>query len=247
MAASKIEWTEKTWNPVTGCDKISPGCKFCYAEVMAGRLKLMGQPNYRDGFQVTLQPNMLDLPRTWKKGQRVFVNSMSDLFHVNVPLEYIQQVFGVMVECPQHEFQILTKRAERLANLAPSLPWPANVWMGVSVENAKYMGRMDHLRKVPATVRFVSAEPLLGPLPEMNLAGMHWVIVGGESGHKSQVRAMEEAWVSDIIHQCKTAGVACFVKQMGKVWAWKHGLKGKGGDPEHWPQDLRIREYPHRS
>jgi protein gp37 len=208
-----IEWTDETYNPLSGCDKISPGCAHCYAEVMAKRLQRMGQPNYRDGFKLTFHPHMLDRPRRWKRPRMIFVNSMSDLFHVGVPLEYIQRVFTVMRETPQHTYQVLTKRADRLASLAPEIDWPANVWQGVSVENRRFTDRIDHLRTVPATVRFLSLEPLLGPLPNLNLEGIHWVIVGGESGNGA--RPMEEAWVRDIKAQCDRAGVAFFFKQWG--------------------------------
>lgn len=210
---SGIEWTESTWNPVTGCSKISPGCKYCYAERLAERLQAMGQPNYKDGFKLTLQPHMLELPLTWRKPQTIFVNSMSDLFHADVPLAYIRRVFDVMVRAPQHRFQVLTKRAERLADAAGELPWPANVWMGVSVESAAYMHRIDRLRRVPAAVRFLSLEPLLGPLAALDLTGIDWVIVGGESGPGA--RPMDPAWVTDIRDQCERAGTAFFFKQWG--------------------------------
>jgi protein gp37 len=215
MAQSAIEWTDSTWNPVTGCDKISPGCKFCYAEVMARRLHAMGQSNYADGFQLTLQPHMLDKPLTWKKPQVIFVNSMSDLFHDSVPLAYIQQVFDVMRRAHWHEFQVLTKRAERLAELSPQLQWPKNVWMGVSVENAKYTARIDHLRQTAAAVKFLSIEPLLGPIPQLDVSGIDWVIVGGESGRTP--RPLKEAWVLEIMHQCDAANVPFFFKQWGGV------------------------------
>ena len=179
---SGIEWTESTWNPVTGCTKVSPGCKHCYAERMAERLQAMGQPNYRDGFALTLQPHMLELPLRWKKPQTIFVNSMSDLFHPDVPLDYIQRVFDVMKRAHWHRFQVLTKRAERLAEVDAQLAWAPNIWMGVSVESDKYRGRIDDLRKTGARTKFLSLEPLLGPLRELDLHGMQWVIVGGESG-----------------------------------------------------------------
>ncbi len=215
MAKSSIEWTESTWNPLTGCNKISPGCKHCYAERMAERLQAMGQPNYRNGFQLTLQPKMLQLPLTWKKPQMIFTNSMSDLFHVDVPLEYIQQVFDIMRRANWHTFQVLTKRADRLAAVNASLDWPDNVWMGVSVENSKYLERIDYLRLTGARTKFLSLEPLLGPLPAMKLTGIDWVIVGGESGPGARV--MEEEWVLEIRDQCQVAGVAFFFKQWGGV------------------------------
>ncbi len=213
MARSAIEWTEATWNPVTGCDKISPGCTHCYAETMSRRLKAMGQPNYRDGFKVALQPHMLERPLSWRRPQRIFVNSMSDLFHADVPLEYIAQVFATMERAHWHTYQILTKRAERLEALAPRLPWPAHVWMGVSVEREDYTFRIDHLRRTPARTRFLSIEPLLGPLPALDLSGIHWVIVGGESGPGA--RPMAEEWVVDIQAQCQRRGVPFFFKQWG--------------------------------
>jgi len=192
MARSSIEWTESTWNPVTGCDKVSPGCKHCYAETMARRLKAMGQPNYRQGFKLALHPAMLERPLTWRKPQMVFVNSMSDLFHKDVPLAFIQRVFDVMRRAEWHTFQVLTKRAERLED---------------------YTFRIDHLRRTPAAVKFLSLEPLLGPLPGLDLAGIDWVIVGGESGPRA--RPMERAWATDIRDQCRRAGVPFFFKQWG--------------------------------
>jgi protein gp37 len=211
---SKIEWTEASWNPVTGCDKISQGCKFCYAEVMAKRLQAMGQKNYADGFKVTLQPHMLDKPLKWTRPRLIFVNSMSDLFHKDVPLEYIRQVFDVMERASHHTFQVLTKRAERLEELAPKLPWPKNVWMGVSVENASAAFRVDHLRTVPAAVRFLSCEPLIGRTGRLNLEGIHWVIVGGESG--SSARPMHVEWARSLRDQCQENGVPFFYKQWGE-------------------------------
>lgn len=210
---SGIEWTESTWNPVTGCTKISQGCKFCYAERMAKRLQAIGQPNYRDGFRLTLQPQMLELPLRWKKPQTIFVNSMSDLFHQDVPLDYVRRVFDVMQRAHWHRFQVLTKRADRLAELGPALEWPANVWMGVSVENADHVDRIDHLRTTDARVKFLSLEPLLGPLENLELQGIDWAIVGGESGPKA--RPVEEEWILGIRDQCYRAGVAFFFKQWG--------------------------------
>lgn len=210
---SGIEWTEATWNPVTGCTKISPGCKHCYAERMAGRLQAMGQANYRNGFDLTLQPQMLELPLRWRKPQSIFVNSMSDLFHHDIPLPYVQQVFAVMQSASWHRFQVLTKRAERLAELSVFLPWPANVWMGVSVENAETLYRVDYLRGTLAAVKFLSLEPLLGPLPDLDLEAIDWVIVGGESGPGA--RAIEEDWVTEIRDKCRAAQVPFFFKQWG--------------------------------
>lgn len=210
---SAIEWTDATWNPVTGCTKVSPGCKNCYAERLALRLQAMGNPRYRNGFAMTLHPDQLALPLRWLQPRQIFVNSMSDLFHEAVPEQFICQVFDVMAKAHWHIFQILTKRAERLAALAPRLPWPENVWQGVSVENARYTWRIAYLRKVPAAIRFLSLEPLLGPIPYLELDGIHWVIVGGESGPRH--RPMDSAWVRDIRKQCLTAGIPFFFKQWG--------------------------------
>jgi protein gp37 len=210
---SAIEWTESTWNPVTGCTKISQGCKFCYAERMAERLEAMGQPNYRNGFRLTLQPQMLELPLTWKRPQKIFVNSMSDLFHKDVPPSYIHRVFDVMSRASWHRFQVLTKRADRLAELDSTLTWPDNVWMGVSVESSKHVDRIDDLRRTRARLKFLSLEPLLGPLPNLDLEDIDWAIVGGESGPKS--RPVDPDWILDIRDQCQKAGVAFFFKQWG--------------------------------
>ncbi len=219
--ASPIEWTESTWNPVTGCTKISPGCKNCYAKRMAERLRLMGQSNYVNGFDLTLQPQALDLPLRWKKPQRIFVNSMSDLFHDDVPLEFIQRVFGVMKDAHWHDFQVLTKRAERLERLSPSLLWTPNIWMGVSVENAHYTSRIDCLRRTGAAVKFLSIEPLIGPVGKIDLTGIHWVIAGGESGPGA--REMKREWVIDIRRQSRESRVAFFFKQWGGVNKKKTG------------------------
>lgn len=226
MAATTIEWTEATWNPVTGCSKLSAGCVNCYAERMAKRLQAMGQPNYRNGFEVTLHPHMLSLPLTWRKPRAIFVNSMSDLFHENVPLDFITEVFSVMQEAYWHRFQVLTKRAERLLELAPHLPWPANVWMGVTCERRDYVGRLDALRAVPAVMKFVSLEPLLGPMRRLDLRGLDWVIVGGESGPGA--RPMRPEWVTDIRDQCLDAEVAFFFKQWGGTCKKKAGRELDG-------------------
>lgn len=210
---SNIEWTEMTWNPVTGCTKVSQGCKHCYAERMAKRLTAMGAERYRNGFSVTLHPDLVDIPRGWRLPRVVFVNSMSDLFHDDIPLAYIQRVFATMRDCPRHTFQVLTKRSERLAELAPHLPWPENVWMGVSVEDARVLHRVADLQSVQAKVRFLSLEPLIGPLEHLPLDGIHWVIVGGESG--PQARPMRKEWVKDIFRQCRAAKVPFFFKQWG--------------------------------
>ena len=229
-AKSSIEWTEMTWNPVTGCVKISKGCTHCYAERMAKRLTAMGSSRYLDGFKPTLHHDLIDLPMRWKKPRTVFVNSMSDLFQEAVPDDFIARVFETMAACPQHTFQILTKRSGRVAALGSRLPWPANVWMGVSVENAQVLDRIDDLRAVPAQVRFLSCEPLIGPLGALDLAGIHWAIVGGESGPGA--RPMREAWAQDIREQCEDQGVAFFFKQWGGVRKEKFGrvLNGRTYD-----------------
>lgn len=213
MAQSSIEWTEMTWNPTTGCDKISAGCKFCYAEVMSKRLQAMGQEKYKNAFKLTLHPETLLLPYSWKKSKTVFVNSMSDLFHKKVPLDYIQKVFAVMNDNPLHTFQVLTKRADRLADVHRELKWTSNIRMGVSVEDHRAMYRIDFLRTTNAMVKFLSCEPLIGPLYELNLNNIDWVIVGGESGHKA--RAMNPEWVYDIQEVCTATKVPFFFKQWG--------------------------------
>jgi protein gp37 len=227
---SAIEWTDATWNPVTGCTKVSPGCKHCYAERLALRLQAMGNPRYRNGFQVTLHPDQLTLPLRWAEPRRIFVNSMSDLYHEAVPEAFIHQVFSVMARADWHVFQVLTKRAARLAELAPRLPWPTNVWQGVSVESARYVSRVAHLRTVPAQVRFLSVEPLLGAIPQLPLDGIHWVIVGGESGPNH--RPIDPAWVAAIRDQCLVAGVPFFFKQWGGRTAKSGGrlLDGRAWD-----------------
>jgi protein gp37 len=210
---STIEWTDATWNPVTGCTKISSGCRNCYAEKMSERLQAMGQANYKNGFELTLQPHMLERPLTWRKPKMIFVNSMSDLFHKDVPFEYIQKVFFVMYEAQQHIFQVLTKRSRRLKKLARYLPWPENVWMGVTVESKDYTNRIDNLCATDARVKFISFEPLLSPMPGLNLNGIDWVILGGESGPGS--RPMKKEWVIDIRDRCNAADVPFFFKQWG--------------------------------
>ena len=212
---SHIEWTEATWNPVTGCTKVSAGCKNCYAERLAKRLHLMGNGRYRNGFRLTLHEDVVDLPRSWKTGRKVFVNSMSDLFHDDVPLSFIQRVFETMRECPQHVFQVLTKRSARLQRIAGKIEWPDNVWMGVSVEDARVLARVDELREVPAAIRFLSCEPLIGSLAGINLRGIHWVIVGGESGPGA--RPMQIEWVREIFRACRSEKVPFFFKQWGGV------------------------------
>ncbi|MFQ5793195.1 MAG: DUF5131 family protein [Acidobacteriota bacterium] len=212
-AQSAIEWTDATWNPVTGCTKISPGCKNCYAERLALRLQAMGNPRYRAGFRVTLHYDEIDLPLRWRQPKRVFVNSMSDLFHEAVPESFVREVFNVMAKASWHTFQVLTKRADRLRELAPTLKWVPNIWQGVSVESSRYVSRIEKLREVPAAVRFLSLEPLLGPLPDLPLHGIDWVIVGGESG--ANHRPMKAEWACDIRDQCRGAGVPFFFKQWG--------------------------------
>lgn len=219
---STIEWTEATWNPTTGCDRISPGCDNCYALTLSRRLKAMGTTKYQNdgdprtsgpGFGLTLHPDALSIPLQWKTPRMVFVNSMSDLFHARVPLEFVRQVFQVIAETPQHTYQMLTKRARRLRRLANDLDWPPNLWMGVSVENREQLDRIDDLRQVPAAVRFLSCEPLLGPLTDLQLDGIGWVIAGGESGPRH--RPMHEDWVVEIRDTCNKADVPFFFKQWG--------------------------------
>lgn len=213
MAQSSIEWTEQTWNPVTGCTKISPGCKFCYAEKFAARLQSMGVENYRNGFKLTPHPHMIEKPLEWKKPSIIFVNSMSDLFHQDVPEDFIIAVFETMNKASWHQFQVLTKRPERVLEMNKKLRWTKNIWMGTSVENSDYTDRIDILRKTSAKIKFLSLEPLLGTLPDMNLKKIDWVIVGGESGFKA--RPMKQEWVEGIQEQCLEAGVPFFFKQWG--------------------------------
>ncbi len=235
-AGSSIEWTESTWNPVTGCTKVSPGCAHCYAERMALRLRAMGQQNYVNGFDLTLQPQALELPLRWKKPQRIFVNSMSDLFHDLVPDEFIARVFDVMNRAPWHQFQVLTKRSERLLEISPRLTWAPHIWMGVSVESARFTNRIDHLRKTNAHVKFLSLEPLLGPLENLNLAGIDWAIVGGESGPGA--RPMRPEWAQNIQEQCARANVAFFFKQWGGVNKKKTGRTLDGRTYDEMPQPI---------
>ena len=235
---SNIEWTEMTWNPVTGCTKISQGCKHCYAERMAKRLTAMGSDRYRNGFEVTLHPDLVDVPRGWRQPRVVFVNSMSDLFHDDIPLAYIQRVFATMRDCPHHTFQVLTKRSERLAEFAPYLPWPKNVWMGVSVEDARVVRRVADLQSTPAAVRFLSLEPLIGPLDDLPLDGIHWAIVGGESGPKA--RPMQKQWVNSLLRQCRAAKVPFFFKQWGGVRKDLTGRALNGRIYDEMPRGLRA-------
>jgi protein gp37 len=240
---SSIEWTEATWNPITGCAKVSPGCAHCYAEVFAERWRGIRGHHYEQGFDLRLWPERVDQPLRWRRPRRIFVNSMSDLFHEDVPVEYIERVFAVMVEAERHVFQILTKRAERLAELAPRLPWPANVWMGVTVENRRFVHRADYLRQVPAAVRFISAEPLLTELTKLDLTDIDWLIAGGESGPRA--RPLDLAWVEELAAKGATSGTAFFMKQLGTVRAKELGSRDrKGTDMELFPPTLRRREMP---
>ncbi|GAA3958284.1 DUF5131 family protein [Actinomadura viridis] len=266
MAATNIEWTHRdgfageTWNPSTGCDRISAGCDNCYALTMAKRLKAMGQAKYQNdgdprtsgpGFGLSVHEDALNLPYRWRKPRTVFVNSMSDLFHARVPKDFIRRVFEVMADTPQHTYQVLTKRSMRLRRMAADLEWPPNVWMGVSVEDATQLHRVADLATTPAAVRFLSLEPLLGPLHALDLTAVSWAIVGGESGPGA--REMDLAWAIDIVQTCQDVDVPVFVKQMGSVWAsdWltagktvaAHG-DPKGGDMQYWPAELRVREFP---
>jgi protein gp37 len=241
VAQSNIEWTESTWNPITGCTKISPGCKNCYAEKMALRLQAMGQSNYVNGFDLTLHENMLERPLQWKKPQLIFVNSMSDLFHKDVPLTYIQRVFDVMHRADWHQFQVLTKRSERLLMLNNDIVWPSNVWMGVSVETKKYVFRIDHLRQTGAKIKFLSLEPLLGPLPQLDLNEIDWVIVGGESGPGA--RPIQQEWVLEIRDQCVDSGVPFFFKQWGGVNKKRNGRLLQGRSWDQLPVAMNQRAF----
>ncbi|WP_235178795.1 DUF5131 family protein [Dyadobacter chenhuakuii] len=236
MAQSSIEWTEMTWNPTTGCTKISTGCKFCYAEIMSKRLQAMGIEKYKDNFEVRTHQDSLLIPYTWKHSKVVFVNSMSDLFHKDIPLDFIKKVFEVMNDNPQHVFQVLTKRAERLFEVHKELRWSHNIWMGVSVENESVMSRIDFLRETKAKVKFLSCEPLLGSLPNLNLAGIDWVIVGGESGHRP--RPMNTDWVLEIQEQCKDSEVAFFFKQWGGKNKKENGRLLNGKTYDEMPEVL---------
>lgn len=233
---STIEWTHSTWNPVTGCSKVSPGCLHCYAERMAHRLQAMGVPSYRNGFQVTLHEHLIGTPLTWTKPRMIFVNSMSDLFHEDVPLEFIKRVFATMEAANWHTFQVLTKRSERLRELAPKLQWPQNVWMGVSVETQDYVSRIDDLRSTSAAIKFLSLEPLLGPLRNLNLEDINWVIVGGESGPGA--RPMSPEWVTEIRDQCVRENTPFFFKQWGGFHKKKNGRVLEGRTWDEFPVEL---------
>lgn len=252
MTTSAIEWTEATWNPTTGCDRTSPGCDNCYAMTLAKRLKAMGQAKYQKdgdprtsgpGFGLTLHEDALDIPRRWRDPRVIFVNSMSDLFHPDVPLDFIQRVFDVMADTPRHTYQVLTKRSRRLVELADVLDWVPNLWIGVSIESDHYCFRADHLRAVPARgVRFLSLEPLIGALPSLDLEGIDWAIVGGESGARARPLGLE--WVTAIQAAAAATNTAVFVKQLGSVWAQDTGHRGKGNHIEDWPERLRVRQMP---
>ena len=232
---SNIEWTDATWNPVRGCTKISPGCKYCYAEVFAERFRGVPDHPFEHGFDLRIIPEKLEEPLHWKRPRKIFVNSMSDLFHEVLPLDFIQQVFNVMSKASWHTFQILTKRSERLVETSVHLPWPPNVWMGVSVESDRYVYRSSHLAQVPAKVRFLSVEPLLGPISNLPLWNIDWVIVGGESGRNA--RPMDIEWARDIYYQCRKTGAAFFLKQLG-------GRNGKRGGDEAMLDGKKWQEFP---
>lgn len=240
MGKSKIEWTDSTWNPVTGCTKISAGCKNCYAERLANRLHAMGNDRYKNKFNVTLHEDLIDAPLSWKKPRMVFVNSMSDLFHKDVPLEFIKRVFDVMELADHHIFQVLTKRSKRLVEVASQLPWPKNVWIGTSVENQSMTSRVDDLRTVPGQIRFLSIEPLIGHITELNLTGIQWVVVGGESGPYS--RPMKKEWARTIRNMCNKYGVKFFFKQWGGTNKKKTGRELDG---EFW-NEMPTSTQPHQ-
>lgn len=258
---TSIEWATRTWNPTTGCDKVSPGCAHCYADTFAERWRgIPGHP-YEQGFDLRLWPGRLDVPLRWRKPQRIFVNSMSDLFHEDVPFAFIDRVLDTIWQAEQHVFMVLTKRPEIAADYFASYPGiagslcelPPNLWLGTSIENRRFVGRADHLRQVPAAVRFISAEPLLGPLlgpwtghytgPDLNLTGIDWLIVGGESG--GHARPLRVEWIDALAHAADAAGVALFVKQLGARWARaQRASDAKGGEPADWPAHLRVRDFP---
>ena len=223
---SAIEWTDASWNPVTGCNKISPGCKLCYAERMVPRLMAMKNPRYKNGFRVTLHHDLLNLPSRWKKPRKIFVNSMSDLFHETVPFDFILRVFEEIDRCRRHTFQVLTKRPETALDMSPDLPWPPNLLMGVSVENQDYVHRIDTLRQIPGQFRFLSMEPLLSATPDLNLEDIHWLIAGGESGPGA--RPVDVEWIRDLRDQCQAADIPFFFKQWGGVQKRKHGRELDG-------------------
>lgn len=235
---SSIEWTEATWNPVTGCSEVSPGCAHCYAKVFAERWRGVPGHPYEQGFDLRLWPERLDKPLAWKKPKTIFVNSMSDLFHEDIPFEFVERVFSTMREAHWHTFQILTKRHERLEELAPRLTWPENVWMGVTIENRRFVKRADALRSVPSVVRFISAEPLLGPLEGLDLDGIDWLIAGGESGPKH--RRVDVAWLRELREACDSSGVAFFFKQWGGQRPKSNGRELDGRTWDDYP-DPKVR------
>ncbi|MFC1876002.1 DUF5131 family protein [Thermodesulfobacteriota bacterium] len=235
---SPIEWTESTWNPMTGCSRVSSGCKNCYAERFAKRLKSMGNRSYKNGFKLTTHTHMLERPLRWKKPQRIFVNSMSDIFHEDAPVEFIKKIFDIMGKAHWHIFQVLTKRSERLLSLANKFKWEPNIWMGVTIESIKHVNRADHLLKTPAKVKFLSLEPLLTPLPNLHLDGIDWVIVGGESGPGARI--MEESWVLDIQRQSKASKVPFFFKQWGGTNKKKAGRLLKGRTWDEFPGEVNF-------
>jgi protein gp37 len=235
---SRIEWTESTWNPITGCSKISPGCKNCYAERMARRLHAMKQANYRNGFKLTVHPHAVGLPLSWKKPQMIFVNSMSDLFHAQAPKDFIMEVFATMNQARWHIYQILTKRTEQLTRLDDVLPWAQNIWMGVTVESSDYVYRIDHLRQSRALNKFISFEPLLGSVGSVNLKGIDWVIAGGESGPGARV--VRKEWITEIRDQCVEAGIPFFFKQWGGVRKKQNGKILDGRIWNEFPSQLAL-------
>jgi protein gp37 len=237
-----ISWTESTWNPTTGCNKISQGCKNCYAEIMANRLKMMGSKKYANGFDISLHPGSLNEPLRWKKPRMIFVNSMSDIFHKDIPYNFIVDIFDVMRAAHWHTFQILTKRSDRLVELNRSLRWTNNIWMGVSIENQENKFRIEDLRKTGAAIRFLSIEPLLEDIGNINLTGIDWVIVGGESG--TRARPFDINWARSIRDQCKKSNVAFYMKQLGSSCVPNFIASGKADNPDEWPEDIRIQECP---
>lgn len=241
---SAIEWTESTWNPVTGCDKVSPGCAHCYAETFAERWRGIPGHHYEQGFDLRLWPERLEQPLRWRRPRQIFVNSMSDLFHERIPDDYIHQVFDVMEQAHQHVFQILTKRPDRLVALAPELPWPGHVWMGVSIENRRFVERADALREVKAAIRFISAEPLLGSLEGLDLAGIHWLIAGGESGARH--RPVRGDWLRELRDRCQAEGVAFFFKQWGGRSSKSGGRVLDGREWSEWPDHRLLRDQPRK-
>ncbi len=243
---TKIEWATQVWNPISGCSPVSAGCDACYARKMAHRLQAMGQEKYRDGFAVRCHPDTLEQPAKWRKPRRIFCCSMSDLFHVDVPDEFIHQVFTVMHAHPRHLFMVLTKRAERLARMGTfgdAIPLPPHIWLGVSVESQRHVSRIRQLQSIGNATRFISFEPLLGPIEDVDLSGISMAIIGGESGPGA--RPMRLEWAREIKRQCRVQGTSVFFKQCGTAWAKANGAKHpKGGDMEEFPADLRVREYP---